>query len=69
MTEATGRPATPEPDYDHYEDCPRHPEHLDYNLAAERCRCAAINAEEEAYSAEPLNMAALEDGSETTPLW
>lgn len=57
-----------EPDYDHYEDCPRHPEHLDYNLPTERCRCAAINAEDEAYYAEPRNMAALENGG-GHPVW
>ncbi len=65
MTEATGQPAAPEPDDDHYEDCPAHP---DSKSATEPCRCAAINAENDAYYDEPSNMAALENGG-GTPVW
>ncbi|MFJ4627166.1 hypothetical protein [Streptomyces sp. NPDC088847] len=55
-------------DPDHYEDCPVNtgegPE-----WAPDTCGCAAINAENDAYYAEPLNMADLEEGYSTTPRW
>lgn len=61
-------PNTPETtDPDHYDECPVNtgdgPE-----WAPHRCRCDAINAEDEAYYAEPINMAALESGG-GTPRW
>lgn len=55
------------PDPDHYEDCPVNTGDGP-TWAPNRCRCAAINAEEEAYSVEPRNMAALENGG-GVPIW
>ena len=52
---------------DHYDECPVNtgegPE-----WAPNKCRCDAINAEEEGYYAEPRNMAALENGG-GHPIW
>lgn len=58
-------PQTPNPE--HYDECP-------VNTgdgpawAPRKCRCEAITAEDEAYYAEPRNMAALES-SGGVPIW
>ncbi|RYJ26448.1 hypothetical protein CU044_3741 [Streptomyces sp. L-9-10] len=59
---------TQQTDSDHYEECPVNTG--DGPAWAPRtCRCDAISAEDDAYYAEPRNMADLEDGSATTPQW
>ncbi|MFI1830660.1 hypothetical protein ACH41E_30115 [Streptomyces sp. NPDC020412] len=47
----------------HYEECDG------VERADGICPCDAINAEEEAYYAEPVNMVDLEDGIEMQPRW
>lgn len=49
---------------EHYEDCPVNTGDGPVG-APNRCRCEAINAEAEAYYAEPSNMADLEWGGGT----
>ena len=50
-----------EPNPDHYDDCPVNTgDGPSWNRHG--CRCEAINAEEEAYYAEPPNMFAMEWG-------
>ncbi|MGW6598481.1 hypothetical protein [Streptomyces sp. NPDC055036] len=61
MTQKTTNP-------DHYEDCPVNTGDGP-SWAPQACRCAAITAEAEAWETEPRNMAALEEGSATTPRW
>lgn len=53
---------------DHYDDCPVNTGGGP-SWAPNRCRCEAIAAEDEAYYAEPLNMADLEDGVADFPRW
>ncbi|MFE4535655.1 hypothetical protein ACFRKB_11305 [Streptomyces scopuliridis] len=55
-------------DPDHYGDCPVNTSDGP-SWAPTKCRCDAINAEADAYYAEPRNMGALEEGAATTPRW
>lgn len=50
------------PNADHYDECPVH------TGGGPACRCDAITAEDDAYYAEPANMAALESGG-GVPIW
>lgn len=63
----TNDPNQPTNDPNHYEDCPVNTGDGP-TRAPRRCRCEAIAAEDEAYYAEPTNMADLENGG-GRPIW
>lgn len=52
---------------DHYDECPVNTGDGP-SWAPDKCRCDAITAEDDAYYAEPRNMAALENGG-GHPVW